>query len=84
MINLRILFTEEFSTTKLFIYIASGIGFLAVAIVLGITCKKFLNKRSREDKFRRPYDEPRVYRAGRSLSGENDDEDDEEDNTLAK
>ena len=75
---------EDFSTTKLFIYIASGIGFLAVALVLGITCKKFLNKRSKEDKFRRPYDEPRVYRAGRSLSGEIEDEDDEDDNTIAK
>ena len=61
---------------KMFIYIASGVGFLAIAIVVGITCKKFVNKKKREDKFRRPYDEPQEYRAGRSLSGENDDEED--------
>ena len=65
------------SMTKLFIYIASGVGFVAVALILGITCRKFIRKRKRDEKFRRPYDEPRVYRAGGSITGENDGEDEE-------
>ena len=63
------------SMTKLFIYIASGVGFIAVALILGITCKKFLRKRKQNEKFRRPYDKPRVYRAG---DDENDDEEEQE------
>ena len=72
-----ILEAKEMSTTRLFIYIASGVGFVAVALILGITCKKFIKKRKRDDKFRRPYDEPRVYRAGGSMTGENDEEEEE-------
>ena len=68
---------KEMSTTRLFIYIASGVGFVAVALILGITCKKFIKKRKRDDKFRRPYDEPRVYRAGGSMTGEHDGEEEE-------
>ena len=61
----------------IFCHIASGVGFVAVALILGITCRKFIRKRKRDDKFRRPYDEPRVYRAGGSITGEIDGEDEE-------
>ena len=62
------------SMTKLFIYVASGVGFLAVAVVVFITCRKFMNKRNKEDKFRRPYDEPREYRASSNIPGGYEDE----------
>ena len=51
---------------------------MAVALILGITCKKFIRKRKRNEKFRRPYDQPKVYRAGGSLTGEHDEEEEEE------
>ena len=59
----------------MFIYIACVVGFFAIALIVGVSCKRFMAKR-RGDKFRRPYDEPRPYRAGMSATGE-DEEDDE-------
>jgi hypothetical protein len=64
--------------TKLFIYIASGVGFLAVALIVGVTCKKFVDKRRREDRLRRPYDAPRVYRSEGNGSGDEDEDDEVE------
>ena len=75
MFDISTIFSEEFSMTRMFIYIASGVGFFAVALIVGVSCKRFVVKR-RGDKFRRPYDEPRPYRAGMSATGE-DEEDDE-------
>ena len=63
--------------TKMFIYIASGVGFFAVALIVGVSCKRFMAKR-RGDKFGRrngKYEE-NEYRAGMSAGGE--DEEDEE------
>ena len=72
-------FTDELTYTKLFIYIASAVGFVAVALVLGVTCKKFLDKRKKDEKFRRPYDQPKVqYRAAGTESGDEEEDDEVE------
>ena len=55
--------------TKMFIYIASGVGFFAVALIVGVSCKRFMAKR-RGDKFHKK------YRADMGVAGE--DEEDEE------
>ena len=57
--------------TKMFIYIASGVGFFAVALIVGVSCKRFMAKR-RGDKFHKK------YRADAGISAAGEDEEDEE------
>ena len=59
---------------KLFIYVASGVGFLAVALVLFDTCRKFINKRNTEDQPLRSHNEPSEYRASTNNPGGNEDD----------
>ena len=45
----------QMSTTNVFIGIGCAVVVLAVAVVLFITCKKFLKKRKEAERLRRPY-----------------------------